>query len=586
VLALTGALALAAALLYTLTAARDIVLGDSAELMTVAVTLGVAHPPGYPLLTLLAHALTWLPVGPVPLRVNLLSVIAGAGTGAFVFLIGRRLTGDRLAAALAALLLAVQPLVWEWSIVLEVFSLNACLAAAELYWLLRWDEEPERPRWFVLAVATGALGAANHPSTVFVIPAALVVLWRRRAQVLSRPRAMAAAAAAALAGFSTYLYLPWAAARKPLISWGDISSAGDVLHHFLRTSYGTLSLSSAAGPVVSGGPWDRLAVLIGSFTAVEAVLVIAGAFVALRTKRLFFWLCALTFTLAGPVFVMAASLNPRLTGTAWVLKRFFVLPQVVVAPLAALSIAALTRRVGRLWPAGTVLSARMAVGVALAAVIGWSAVALYPVRDQRDNHLARQFAGDLLDTLEPHTVLLTGDEDLTLPLLYLQGVEHQRPDVTVVMLGPLTRGDWYIRELRAHDPALVVPFDHYDPTSGSANLRALVDANPARPFALIGPPLDSSLEPTYWLLPRGLTLEIEPQSHDVSLTDMDQENRRLFDAYHIPPAAVASHDNFDPLVLQAYADGARRVGLQYQANGLEAKANDWFGRADRIEHAK
>jgi len=33
-------------LLYFLTAARDIVVGDTPELITAAVTLGVLHPPG------------------------------------------------------------------------------------------------------------------------------------------------------------------------------------------------------------------------------------------------------------------------------------------------------------------------------------------------------------------------------------------------------------------------------------------------------------------------------------------------------------------------------------------------------------
>ena len=53
-----------AGVLYTLTAARDIVVGDTAELAAAALTLGVAHAPGYPLLTIIGHAFSWLPVGP------------------------------------------------------------------------------------------------------------------------------------------------------------------------------------------------------------------------------------------------------------------------------------------------------------------------------------------------------------------------------------------------------------------------------------------------------------------------------------------------------------------------------------------
>lgn len=59
--------------------------GDAGELMTVACNLGVAHPPGYPLWTWLAHGLaTWRGLVPgvatTPAwRVSLLSAFGNAG---------------------------------------------------------------------------------------------------------------------------------------------------------------------------------------------------------------------------------------------------------------------------------------------------------------------------------------------------------------------------------------------------------------------------------------------------------------------------------------------------------------------------
>src|SRR5215510_4781276 len=64
---------LAAAVLYWQTAAWDIVVGDSAEFTTIALTGGVAHPPGYPLLMLLGRLFSWLPFGEPAFRVNLVS---------------------------------------------------------------------------------------------------------------------------------------------------------------------------------------------------------------------------------------------------------------------------------------------------------------------------------------------------------------------------------------------------------------------------------------------------------------------------------------------------------------------------------
>ena len=116
--AVVAAIAIA---VYASSAARDIILGDTPELMTAAIRLGVVHPPGYPVFTLLGHLFSLLPFGPLPFRVNLLAVVCDAGAVALVYFTALRLTGNRLASTCAALVLAFTPLFWSWSLVAEVF---------------------------------------------------------------------------------------------------------------------------------------------------------------------------------------------------------------------------------------------------------------------------------------------------------------------------------------------------------------------------------------------------------------------------------------------------------------------------------
>ena len=120
---------LTAGVLYFLTAARDIVVGDTRELIMAAVTLGVAHPPGYPLFTMLGHVFSLLPLGSIPFRVNLLSVVCNALAVSVIYLAAVRLTKSQLAAAIAALPLAVNSNFWQLSLAAEVFPLNNLLAA-------------------------------------------------------------------------------------------------------------------------------------------------------------------------------------------------------------------------------------------------------------------------------------------------------------------------------------------------------------------------------------------------------------------------------------------------------------------------
>src|SRR5262249_30809082 len=130
-----GVMAAVAGILYVMTAARDIVLGDTPELVTAAITLGIAHPPGYPLFTMLGHLFSLLPAGALPFRVDLLAVACGTATVALVYFTALRISGSRVASACAAVVLGVTPLFWSWSLVAEVFSLNNLLAAMFVYLL-------------------------------------------------------------------------------------------------------------------------------------------------------------------------------------------------------------------------------------------------------------------------------------------------------------------------------------------------------------------------------------------------------------------------------------------------------------------
>src|SRR5688572_10585383 len=73
--------------LYTYTLAPTVTLVDSGELILAAETLGVAHPPGFPLYVLLAHLATLLPFGNLAVRVHFASAMFAALTSAFLTLL-------------------------------------------------------------------------------------------------------------------------------------------------------------------------------------------------------------------------------------------------------------------------------------------------------------------------------------------------------------------------------------------------------------------------------------------------------------------------------------------------------------------
>src|SRR5437868_4409438 len=91
-----------ALLIYLRTVAPTIAAWDAGDFATAAYTLGVAHPPGYPLYTLIGFLFTHLvPVGDVGFRMNLLSALCGTVGVGVTAALAAAVTGDMWAGAVA-----------------------------------------------------------------------------------------------------------------------------------------------------------------------------------------------------------------------------------------------------------------------------------------------------------------------------------------------------------------------------------------------------------------------------------------------------------------------------------------------------
>ena len=104
------------------------------------------------------------------------------------------------------------------------------------------------------------------------------------------------------------------------------------------------------------------------------------------------------------------------------------------------------------------------------AVPGWMLVQNYDDHDRSGRYLARDFAYNMLMSVEENAILFTEGDNDTYPLWYLQEVEGVRPDVRVVCLA-LLNAPWYPKQLRdqwAYDAAplpISLPDDALDDLS-------------------------------------------------------------------------------------------------------------------------
>jgi hypothetical protein len=173
-------LSLAFLCLYVLTLAPTVLWGDNAFFQRTAFegTLQ-ADGGGHWLWLQAARIFVRLPWGDVAYRVNLLSAVAAAGTLLLLCAAARGLGLGVGAVAAAVASLAVAHTFWMHAVRAEVYTLFTLLVAAQL-WL--WSIWRPRRVWPVLAsAALFGMALLGHQLALFLLPAFVTLVWRRRA---------------------------------------------------------------------------------------------------------------------------------------------------------------------------------------------------------------------------------------------------------------------------------------------------------------------------------------------------------------------------------------------------------------------
>jgi hypothetical protein len=542
----------AALIAYVLTLAPTVTFEDSGELAAAAYNLGVPHSPGYPLWTMLGKLFTYLPLGDVSYRLNLMSAFFSALGAAFVaaataLVLGhaastRARTLMTVCAVAAGLLAATARSTWEQSIITEVYGLNAAFVGLLLLLLVIYGAAATlRVRAWSFWGACLAMGLAltNHPTTVLLAPVAVafvLVLNYRRSEASVRLRAsrLLLGLAWLAAGLLPLLYLPLASRRDPVLDWGDPDTWTGFVRVLTRNQYrpeGHSGLDATMHEL-----WTYLSLLWEQWLPIALVVAVVGFVALLLARRRFFWLAAGFFLAAAPLTTIVTDFevdgaSPAVNAEMRALVSVFYIPSYLVLAfacgvglwwLAAVIVRAATKRrsgVGaksstRPAPVGVVAAAVLLAASLLIIVVG----AVLTARDvsMRDYRFASAYAANIFAVAGPDSLVMGDRDQFVFPLMYAQMVEGQRPDVTVIDQ-ELLRRSWYIEMLRNDRPQLMAAVK----PQADAFLREVA------PFEAGGPTDDAALQAAYIALikaivdyfgqnGRGVTFTYEPPAEAVA----------------------------------------------------------------------
>jgi len=462
---------------YLYTQAPAVQFIDSGELAVVCKTLGIAHPTGYPLYTLLGRLFTMLPLKDVIFRVNLFSLLSVCLTNLVLFFIILKLTREKSdlsiwTAFLTSLVFSFTPTLWDQATSNEVYGLNILFYSLIILLILTWRERFQKRREkniLYLLIFVYGLSFGNHMMIVLLLPSVVFILQSYERKAFLNPPKILSLILFFVLGISIYLYLPVRSAQNPLLDWGNPENWSVFVRHVSGWQYKVWMFSASLAQVFSN--LDKFVKLFfKNFPLYHLPFTFLGMwrFIA-QDRRFFFFLLFLFF------FVLVYSVNYSIPDLDPFFLGCFLVNVILVGNGFYLGFEKLQK---------VKLHRNIATGIILLFIL-FPLILLkknYFEQDKSQSYYAYDLNSNILRSARKEGLILTQLWGHYSPWLYLRYVELKRPDLAILSKD-LCFYSWYADYIKQNYPQTyknsedliteygrtVVPFEH----GGSYDLKII-----------------------------------------------------------------------------------------------------------------
>jgi tetratricopeptide (TPR) repeat protein len=284
---------------------------------------------------------------------------------------------------------------------------------------------------------------------------------------------------------------------------------------------------------------------------------------------------AFAFFFSGVFFVTYANIpiqDPLILG---VLHRFYIMPAVLFSLWVGLGLDLLLH-----WMEKKKISRVVCTALPVVLILGlfaWQFTTNVEEADFRDNHIAEDFARNLLLSLPENSVFFVRGDVASIGVDYLQMVLGERPDVICLDQAKLTY-DWYYQQAKERFPHLVLPGERYD---GARTLNRHLIANNIDNFSICFMDFkEESYQHTFRAAPCGLVYKMLPKTQNFS----PQELETSFDLFYAKMQKRGLErdypaTSFEYEVKQIYAEPFFRLGFEFERAGELIKAEQYYKKA-------
>ena len=444
---------------YMITLAPTVTFIDSGELATVATKLGVAHPTGYPLFTVLGNIFTKLPIGDEIYRLNVMcGVISSLAIVIFfnlmVFMF-KYLTFpgesnnefNKISETVvyncslaSALILAFSKTFWETGNAIEVYSLHSFFLITNIYLFLKSNSDAREgnfviqreKNWILFAFVLG-LSFTNHLSTIFLSVGFLYLYFAvngfsknsfKRILILTIPF---------IFGYSVYFYL-YVRAENPILSWGYPHTFENFWRHFTGKQFSVWMFSSFENAGKQFSYFTKNFPV--EFFYIPLLVAIPGLYeINKRSKKLFY------FTLLLFGFCILYAINYDI----YDIDSYFLLAFIVSAIWIGFGFIFILKKINE-------KNVNISYAFLLVAILPFSQN--FSKVDESKNFFVKDYTMNVFKSAPMNSIIMSSQWDFWVSSsFYQQFVKNIRPDL-IIIDKELMRKSWYMHYLKMHYPEL------------------------------------------------------------------------------------------------------------------------------------
>ncbi len=447
---------------------------DSPETTAAAYTLGIGHPPGYPLYAMAAKICILVPLANPAYRVNFFAVLLSMLVLVMTYFICMRLIKainpasapdpaeddtNSWTSVFTCLILALSYIFWNQAMDSKggIYILNLLFLSVMIYIAVILLERFQ-PKYIYLLSYVFGLSLTNHwPSAIILAPvfACLFILYFKRL----KPVRWLYTAVFFIAGVSAYIYLPLRAHNAPVLNWGNPSGLKEMIWVILRKAY--VYPVKAAVEVYLYQALEFAKLFIANYLLFFLVSFAGGYVLLKKSKKHLFFMLAVFLT----VVVMVVFYNRTKKDVLYLMDIFLMPAEYIVLLLIApgiIFLRGILRDKTQLYAA---------FGVA-AFVLVSMAVIDFKKNDSRYDFISYDYGYNLLQGIPENSVYLASGDYNAMPVYYIREIEKKRRDIKFATDSFLIFQwgiDEFIRETGS--PAVMSPYNR------EANIRNIISAS-------------------------------------------------------------------------------------------------------------